>query len=113
MELYKELASLIQAIRNCENSDNKEWRLKHQTRLRELVKERMPRGSGFDNGTQIDISESHPDKLVFVTGYHHMNAGGYYDGRTEHKVIVTPSLSSGFDLRITGRNRNDIKDHIQ
>ena len=40
-----------------------------------------------------------------------MSETGFYDGWTEHKVIVTPSFA-GIDLRITGRNRNDIKDHI-
>jgi hypothetical protein len=31
---------------------------------------------------------------------------------TEHKVIATPSFQGGFNLRITGRNRNDIKEYI-
>ena len=34
-----------------------------------------------------------------------------YDGWTEHTVTVTPSFS-GFNMRISGRNRNDIKDHM-
>jgi hypothetical protein len=50
--------------------------------------------------------------LVIVTSYHHMNDAGMYDGWTDHKVIVTPSLVHGFVLRITGRNRNDIKEYI-
>ena len=42
-----------------------------------------------------------------------MTEHGYYDGWTEHDVIVTPSLRSpGFSLRITGRNRRDIKEYI-
>ena len=39
-----------------------------------------------------------------------MNENGYYDGWTEHTVTVTPSLQHAFSLRISGRNRNDIKD---
>ena len=41
-----------------------------------------------------------------------MNENGYYDGWTEHTVTVTPALSGEFHLRISGRNRNDIKDMI-
>jgi hypothetical protein len=41
-----------------------------------------------------------------------MNDGGFYDGWTDHSVIVTPSLVEGFNLRVTGRNRKDIKEYI-
>jgi hypothetical protein len=41
-----------------------------------------------------------------------MNDGGYYDGWTEHTVILTASLTSGFDIKITGRDKNSIKDHL-
>lgn len=39
-----------------------------------------------------------------------MNDGGFYDGWTEHTVTVTPALHGDFHLRISGRNRNDIKE---
>lgn len=35
-----------------------------------------------------------------------------YDGWTDHTVIVTPSLRSGFDIRITGRDRNQTKEYL-
>ena len=41
-----------------------------------------------------------------------MDEHGGYDGWTEHKIIVTPSLVYGFELRVTGKDRNDIKDYI-
>ena len=31
---------------------------------------------------------------------------------TEHKIIVTPRLVYGFELRVTGNDRDDIKDYI-
>ena len=49
---------------------------------------------------------------MLYTHFHHMNDGGFYDGWTEHSVVVTPSLVYGFDTRITGRDRNDIKNYI-
>lgn len=76
-----------------------------------IEKNLLPSGSGVDSGTQIDRDKSNPGKIVLSTSYHHMDEGGCYDGWTEHTVIVTPSFS-GFDLRITGRNRNDIKDYL-
>jgi len=41
-----------------------------------------------------------------------MDEHGYYDGWTEHKVIVTPHLTHEFDLKVTGRDKNGIKDYI-
>ena len=112
MKLYRKLASLVQAHINCEISGNKEWFEKHEARIEELVKNYMPSGSGFDCGTKIDLDKSTPEKLVFYTDFHHMNEVGYYDGWTEHRITVRPSLAFGFTLTISGKNRNEIKDYI-
>jgi hypothetical protein len=111
-KVYQELAMLVQARLNCEKAGNSEWHTKHTEKAESIVWGRMPSGSGIDNGTKLNWDESKPEKLVFDFGFHHMNDGGYYDGWTAHQAIVTPSLASGFDLRITGRNRNEIKDYL-
>jgi hypothetical protein len=111
-QLYQEIASLMQARRNCETSNNTEWAMKHGQRIVTLVDDYLPSGSGFDAGTKLLIPQSTPERLVFQTSYHHMDDVGGYDGWTEHEVVVTPSLVFGFNLRVTGSNRNDIKDYI-
>ena len=111
-KLYATFASLVQARLNCIASHNDEWREKHSERIADLLDE-MPSGSGIDCGTKIDLDASTADKLVFDVAYHHMNDGGMYDGWTEHMVIVTPSLACGFTLRITGRDRNGIKEYLR
>ena len=110
--LYSELASTVQARLNCIASHNEEWEAKHEQHVLSLVSDYMPHGSGFDSGTKIDLSASHADRLVFDTAYHRMDDNGSYDGWTEHRVTVTPSLHGQFNLRISGRNRNDIKEYI-
>jgi hypothetical protein len=110
--LYSELASTVQARLNCIAAHNEEWEAKHEEHILSLVEDYMPSGSGFDSGTKIDLDRSHADKLVFNTAYHHMNESGMYDGWTEHTVTVLPSLHGQFNLRISGRNRNDIKEYI-
>jgi hypothetical protein len=111
--LYSELASTVDALHTCKTKPEQygEWIGRHAENIGKLVSEYMPSGSGFDCGTKMDLIESHAEKLVFNTGFHHMNDGGYYDGWTEHTVTVTPSFS-GFNLRVSGRNRNEIKDYI-
>jgi hypothetical protein len=112
--LYRLLANTLQAFLNCQtrNPVNQEWANRHETTIDQLCKDFLPSGSGIDCGTKFDWDQSTPEKLVFLTSYHHMNDGGYYDGWTEHKVIVTPSLCSDFDLKVTGRDRNEIKDYL-
>lgn len=109
--LYQAIATTLQAIRNCEESGNSEWLQTHNERLDNMVREHMPSGSGFDAGTTLD-DDSKPERLVFATSYHHMDKHGGYSGWTEHKVIVTPSLQFGFNIRVTGRDRNATKDYI-
>jgi hypothetical protein len=112
-KVYQAIAESLLAARNCEKAgDRSEWILRHIDRIKTLCAAALPHGSGFDNGSKIDLERSTPERLVFSTAFHHMNEHGYYDGWTEHTVIVTPSLVFGFELRVTGRNRNDIKDTI-
>lgn len=124
--LYSELASAVQARRTNINDlatiDRGitlprsrdlcvEWRDRWESTIESLVRDHMPSGSGFDSGTTLDMDASHAEKLVFHTSFHHMHDGGYYDGWTEHTITVTPSFQ-GINLRVGGRNRNNIKDYI-
>lgn len=105
------IAGKLIAIESCEKSENYEWRDRHAEDLVRIVKE-GPSGSGWDCGTSFDRDRSGPNKLVFFGSFHHMHESGLYDGWTEHQIIVTPSLFHGIELKITGRNRNDIKDDL-
>jgi hypothetical protein len=110
-KLYQRLHSAFIAICNCERSSNVEWQQKHGVTIQQLVANHMPSGSGWDCGTNYDLSEWSADKMVFHGSYHHMNDGGYYDGWTEHTIIVRPSFD-GIELKISGRDRNEIKDYL-
>lgn len=126
MKVYQKLASLIGAIENCnETLDNEnstdsacknadEWIERHQSSI-DLILTMFPSGSGFDSGTNLEQLEkpfSTPERLVFKTSYHHMNENGYYDSWTDHVITVTPSLQFGFNVKVSGKNRNDIKNYI-
>lgn len=110
--LYKQLASAIQARKNCEQAGNAEWYQKHSETIEQLVADFLPSGSGWDCGTKIDLGASHADKLVLYGEFHHMDENGFYDGWTAHVVTVTPSLLSDFNIRISGRDRNDVKEDL-
>lgn len=71
----------------------------------------LPSGSGLDAGVQFNWNESKPNRLVFSFGYHHMSEGSY-TGWTKHKLIITPSFVNAFDMRITGRDKNNVKDYL-
>jgi hypothetical protein len=111
--LYRALAVRVEARANCLAApQNEEWARKHREAADVAAADHLPSGSGFDSGTTIDWDRSKPNRLVLSTSFHHMDENGTYDGWTEHSVIVTPSLTASFELRVTGPNRNDIKDYI-
>jgi hypothetical protein len=105
---YQKIAAQVLIINGATNQDHI---FMAEERLDGLMSD-APRGSGFDAGTSIDFDASNKDRLVFTTEFHHMDDNGFYDGWTDHRVIVKPDLLFGFSLRITGRNKRDIKDHI-
>lgn len=110
--LYAVIARLAQSRLNCIDSANVAWKHKHMDTAEALVKQHMPSGSGIDSGTQLDWSKSTGNRLTFTLGFHHMHEHGFYDGWTYHNCIVTPSLADAFTLRITGRDRNQVKDYL-
>lgn len=111
-KLYQAISLAINARENCITSKNEEWKDKHEARALQLVKDHMPSGSGIDSGTELDLDKSTSEKLVFTTSYHHMDENGMYDGWTDHTVTVQPSLAFGIDMRISGRDRNGIKEYL-
>lgn len=76
---------------------------------RELAKEYLPSGSGFDAGSRI--FEVTPYKITIETDFHHMDENGYYDGWTTHKVKAY-STFDGNEIIVTGKDRNQIKEYI-
>lgn len=111
-KVITELAVLIDARNRSIERNNTEWITKHEDRIHEIEKNYLPHGSGIDSGCTIDLDRSTGEKIIINTSFHHMNDAGMYDGWTDHKVIVTPSLIHGIDIHITGRDRNMIKDYL-
>ena len=109
--LYTKIASLLDAIENCKKSNNTEWQIRHEDYLNDLLHKHLPHGSGFDSGCTLS-EHSTSEKLIFTADFHHMDSNGYYCGWTHHKVVVTPSLCWDINIKVTGRDRNDIKNYI-
>lgn len=112
MKLYKYLANQLSRIAYMERNDRDEDADDLRSTVDDFVKANFPSGSGFDTGTHLDWDKSTKERLVFRTEFHHMNDVGMYDGWTQHEVIVKPSLLFYIDVRVTGRDRNQIKDYI-
>lgn len=114
--LYRGLAQLRAAIERCENASvgtpARDTHLSlHEQRFDRLMA-MLPSGSGFDAGVKLVDDECKSNRLVLKADFHHMTEHGMYDGWTEHKVIVTPSLADGAVIRITGRDRKLIREYI-
>ena len=102
---------LIQAKNSCIISKNFEWVEKHKNVLSEIAEKYLPHGSGINSGCKIDLQKSNENKIVITFGFHHMDKNGFYCGWTSHKLICRPSFD-GIDLKITGRDKNGIKEYL-
>jgi hypothetical protein len=108
------IASHFDASLRCEAKHDLMMRDDHRERIDQICSEVMPHGSGLDgNEIKLDTARSKRNRLVFINAdFHHMDQYGGYDGWSSHEVIVTPSLAHGFEIRITGSNRDQIKDYL-
>lgn len=109
MKLYQYIARNLETWVESDHTGHSEAA---RERAKKAVKELMPSGSGIDNGTKLNLVKSTGDKLVFDVGFHHMNDAGYYIRWTHHQVVVKPSLAHEFDLKLTGRDFNGIKEYL-
>lgn len=103
MKVYQFLADLCERAKRKNDDD-------YLDEARNFVKQYGPSGSGIDCGTRLVKGGN--GRLVLDFDYHHMNDCGMYDGWTHHTIHIVPILSSDYDIRITGRDRNDIKEML-
>ena len=107
--LYQAIARAVDARDRCDLEQNHPWSPIWRERIEKMLA-CLPSGSGWDHGTKL--AKSTPERLVFYGSFHHMNDAGMYDGWTDHEIIVTPSLTYRYNIRVTGRDRNGIKEYL-
>lgn len=109
--LYQQFATSFTAYQNCIKDENNDspWEHIWECVINDMTRYHMPRGSGFDGGVDLSLRESKEDKLVFYTSYHHMDEHGSYDGWSDWRVTVTPSLQFGYKIRAVVINGRRVK----
>ena len=70
----------------------------------------LPLGSGLDGKVEFILDKCNATRVVIFAEFHHMKHG-YYDGWTDHEIIVT-ATHCGPEIRVTGKDRNGIKDYL-
>lgn len=111
MKVYNAIYNSLQVLASNAEDLFKENALDALAYLEETF---LPSGSGFDSGTHI-ITEGvkkGDEKIRIQANFHHMNGDGYYTGWTDHIVTVTPSLDGYLNIRISGRDKDNIKEYI-
>lgn len=94
---YELLANLVSAWINCQASGN-QFAAQHEATIEAIMQNTAPHGSGFDNGTKLDLDASEKNKLVFSFGFHHMDEAGGYCGWSQTTMTLTPAFVGGFDM---------------
>jgi len=114
MKVYNKLALSFNALCRCKETGNDEWIVKHTDTINAIIDKYFPHGSGIDAITEFDFDRSKENRIYINSSFHVMNEAGYYDGWINFTVRITPSLSFGIDLLITGNfgKHQDIKDYL-
>jgi hypothetical protein len=103
MRLYQRIARDVQTLQRDNSPANVE---EAALASLEVIEENLlPSGSGFDSGSKVSLSESKKERIVIKSAYHHMNENGYYDGWSHFRVVVTPSLMNGYNIRLQSIGR--------
>jgi len=99
MKLYQAIAQSL----DWQSRATGEWQDRAYDQLKQRI-DCLPHGSGIDSTYDIDeiIGDSKPNRIVIKFGFHCMNDGGYYDGWRHYKLIITPDLINGANIRIVG-----------
>ena len=111
MKQYIRLAQEICAYHHCRQTGHSQGMLLHEDNIDKLMHD-APHGSGFNNGTGINLDISHSERLELKTSYHHMNDNGMYVKWTCHNIIIKANLTNDFSIKVTGENYNNIKEYI-
>jgi hypothetical protein len=111
MLLYQHIYNQLSRWDYCMRQDRLEQMADAREELNHISDNILPSGSGIDSGSRIEL-EFHKETIKISTSFHHMDEMGGYDGWTYHLITVTPSLSGGVNLKISGHDRNDIKDYL-
>lgn len=114
MKVYQKLASSTDARLTCIKRNNTEWKEKHEETIEEIVKNKLPSGSGIDNGNKFNFEKSNGDKIVIDSAFHVLDENGMYDGWIDYNVTVKPSLIHDITLDIRGNfgKRQDVKEML-
>ena len=71
-----------------------------------------PSGGGIESGMRLDRKASGGDRLVFHARCDHSHRSEARSDMTNHRITARASYLMGFSLKVGGRDRHDIKAHI-
>lgn len=110
MKLYQWIARMLESLEKNESRGSDLIISNRCTDALNELEKFLPSGSGFNSKCQI-VADSTSKRIVIKADFQHMCEHGY-TGWTDHMVIVTPSLVYGMQIRVTGKDKNEIKDYI-
>lgn len=100
MKLYQKIARVVSQ----KNTPKKAKELA-------LLEKLLPIGNGVETGCVI-LLKSTEKRIEVDTAYWHPNYSYETSRWTEHQVVITPSFEGEINIRITGKNENNVKDYL-
>lgn len=76
------------------------------------LEKHLPHGSGFNNGTLIEIEKCNAMRLVIVTNFHKMDENGLYGGWNKYTIKLYPSFLQDYTYLIQGRENQGLRSFV-
>lgn len=71
----------------------------------------LPIGNGIEAKSVI-LLKSTEKRIVIDTAYWHPNVSYETSRWTDHQIVITPSFEGEINIRVTGKNLNNIKEYL-
>lgn len=78
-----------------------------------MLQELLPIGNGINYGCVISLKKSTEKRIVIYTAYWHPNDSYETSRWTHHQIVITPSFEREINIRVTGKNVDNIKEYLQ
>lgn len=77
----------------------------------DMLEKLLPIGNGIEKECEISL-KSTKKRIVIDTAYRHPNDSYETSRLTNHQIIITPSFEEEINIRVTGKNVDNIKEYL-
>ena len=112
MKVYQALAERLYYLSTTKNAKYKKH---HNTKLDQICKAHLPKGDGFETGTELIVNECDGgNQLVLQTKFCYLHRARTHSHWICFKAVIKPCMIHGFYILLKGSfgDRQDLREYV-